>query len=449
MNANQCPDPGLATGRFRAPSPRMASLLGAATVVLVAVGVPLAIASHDLSQGIVVLPFGIIGYVVARRAPRNPIGWILIGLTLAFLLSSDGGSYAVLVYRQGEHGLPFARVGVFLAAWWIWLLLLLPLPIALFPDGRLTRTLALGRVGVPCGLCDPRRRLDVAGRDRDRCRAHPGRLERRAGVCRQLDSRSRQSRDGFLLHRVLPGLCRSPSRELQAVGGRAPPATEVVAERRCDLDRRSLARHDDQQQQRRGPAGRRLSRLHQHRRAADRNRRRDPQVPAVRDRPADQPHHLVPDHHRPAGSAVHRNRRPRDRCAAVLLTGRGSRIDVGRCGDCSTRCDGGCSIASTGASTGPATTPRPSLRRSPSGYGKQSTSRPSTESSSPPSPEQCNQGTPPSGSNPPPKKDSNTTSPGPAFGTDTKARRSSRVRFAKVTGARRARFANVTRVRGR
>ena len=139
MNASQSVDPGLATGRFRAPSPRLASLLGAAALLLVGVGVPLAIASHDISQAIVVLPFGIVGYVVARRASRNPIGWILIGETLAFLLSADGGSYAVLFYRHGEHGLPLARVGVFLAAWWIWLLLLLPLPIALFPDGRLSR----------------------------------------------------------------------------------------------------------------------------------------------------------------------------------------------------------------------------------------------------------------------------------------------------------------------
>ena len=108
-------------------------------VLLVAVAVPLGIASHGLSQGVVVLPFGLVGYVVARRAPGNPIGWVLIGLAVAFLLSADGGSYAVLFYHQGDRGLPFARVGVFLAAWWIWLLLLLPLPIALFPDGRLSR----------------------------------------------------------------------------------------------------------------------------------------------------------------------------------------------------------------------------------------------------------------------------------------------------------------------
>ena len=126
------------TARSWAPPPQLALVVGAALLLLVGAAVPLAIASHSISQGIIVLPFGIVGYVVARREPRNPIGWIFVGLTLAFLLSSDGGSYAVLFYRQGEHGLPLPRVGAFLAAWWIWLLLLLPLPIALFPDGRLS-----------------------------------------------------------------------------------------------------------------------------------------------------------------------------------------------------------------------------------------------------------------------------------------------------------------------
>jgi len=114
-------------------------VLGVAALLLVAAAVPLDLVKQDISQGIVVLPFGLVGYVVARRQPRNPIGWILLGLTLAFLLSDDGGSYAVLYFREGHHGLPFARVGAFLAAWWVWLLLLLPLPIALFPDGRVSR----------------------------------------------------------------------------------------------------------------------------------------------------------------------------------------------------------------------------------------------------------------------------------------------------------------------
>jgi hypothetical protein len=130
--------PEIAAGWFRLASPRSALVLGGAAALLVAGAVPLAILSHDLSQGIVVLPFGIVGYVVARRQSRNPIGWILLALTLAFLLSADGGSYAVLYYHRGHRGLPLARVGAFLAAWWIWLLLLLPLPVGLFPDGRLS-----------------------------------------------------------------------------------------------------------------------------------------------------------------------------------------------------------------------------------------------------------------------------------------------------------------------
>ncbi len=107
-------------------------------MLLVAAAVPLAIVSRGPSQGIIVIPFGIVGYIVARRQPRNPIGWILLATTLAFLLSADGGTYAFLYYHRGYHGLPLPRVGVFLAAWWIWLLLLLPLPIGLFPDGRLS-----------------------------------------------------------------------------------------------------------------------------------------------------------------------------------------------------------------------------------------------------------------------------------------------------------------------
>ena len=113
-------------------------MLGVAAVLLAAAAVPLSIVGHDPSQGIIVLPFGVVGYVVARRQPGNPIGWILLAITLVFLLSADGSSYAVMHYHKGFRGLPLARVGVFFAAWWIWLLLLLPLPIGLFPDGRLS-----------------------------------------------------------------------------------------------------------------------------------------------------------------------------------------------------------------------------------------------------------------------------------------------------------------------
>jgi hypothetical protein len=125
-------------GAARLGTPRTALVLGVAAVLLAAAAVPMAIAGHDLPQGIIVIPFGCVGYVVARRQPRNPIGWILLATTLAFLLSTDAGAYAALYYHQGYRGLPLARAGAFLAAWWVWLLLLLPLPVGLFPDGRVS-----------------------------------------------------------------------------------------------------------------------------------------------------------------------------------------------------------------------------------------------------------------------------------------------------------------------
>ncbi len=84
-----------------------------------------------------VAPFAAVGVVVARRVPGNPIGWIMIALALSLMLSTDIGFYAVRAYRVDHHSLPLSRVAVFLAVGWIWMIVLLPLPIALFPDGRL------------------------------------------------------------------------------------------------------------------------------------------------------------------------------------------------------------------------------------------------------------------------------------------------------------------------
>lgn len=58
---------------------------------------------------------------------------------MAFSLATDGGQYAVYDHRQGHPGMPLARVAVFLAAGWVWLLVLLPLAIGLLPDGQLSR----------------------------------------------------------------------------------------------------------------------------------------------------------------------------------------------------------------------------------------------------------------------------------------------------------------------
>jgi hypothetical protein len=120
-------------------TPRTALLVGVFALLLTVAEVPLDVASHDVSQGFLVIPFGIVGFVIARRQPRNPIGWILLAITVTLMLADDGGSYALLKYHLGHPGLPFGRLAVFFAAGWVGLIALLPLSIALFPDGRLPR----------------------------------------------------------------------------------------------------------------------------------------------------------------------------------------------------------------------------------------------------------------------------------------------------------------------
>jgi hypothetical protein len=85
----------------------------------------------------VVVVYAVVGSVVARRQPGNPIGWLLIALIAMLVLSNLVGSYAVLYYRFGHHGLPLAPVAVVLQPLWAPALLLFPVVILLFPDGRL------------------------------------------------------------------------------------------------------------------------------------------------------------------------------------------------------------------------------------------------------------------------------------------------------------------------
>jgi hypothetical protein len=129
--------------RFRLASPVTATVLAGLTLVLLATAITLNGLTDQLSVlsagpivPIVVIYAGV-GVIVARRQPRNPIGWLLIIFILVFLLSTVVGSYAVLYYRFGHHGLPLAQVAVLLQPMWAPAILLFPVVILLFPDGRL------------------------------------------------------------------------------------------------------------------------------------------------------------------------------------------------------------------------------------------------------------------------------------------------------------------------
>jgi hypothetical protein len=127
--------------RFRLASPRTALVLGALFAVLAVALVPLSlIARQDPlvngSEAIGTIPFAVVGVVIARRQPGNPIGWLFLGIAGCLLLSVDSGFYSVISYRLGHH-LPLAPVALFWYELWGPGLLLFALVILLFPDGRL------------------------------------------------------------------------------------------------------------------------------------------------------------------------------------------------------------------------------------------------------------------------------------------------------------------------
>ena len=95
-------EPAGVTRRFRLASPAMAVALGVLTLLLMAVDVPLEAAIHTLSASNaweleLVLPFTVVGGVVARREPRNPMGWLLMTVSLVTVLTAYASDYTVFV----------------------------------------------------------------------------------------------------------------------------------------------------------------------------------------------------------------------------------------------------------------------------------------------------------------------------------------------------------------
>jgi hypothetical protein len=128
------------TGWFWLASSRAARVLGLAVLLSLLVSVVLLILGARRDFSVAMIPFAAMGAVIAWRQPRNPVGPILLLLTFAVVASEDAAQYDVLRYRLGYHGLPLGWVAVFFATPgpWMWLVVFLPLLVALFPDGRLS-----------------------------------------------------------------------------------------------------------------------------------------------------------------------------------------------------------------------------------------------------------------------------------------------------------------------
>jgi hypothetical protein len=95
---------GNVTGRrFRLVSPATANVLAILGAALLIAAVPLTVVNRTLAdpRGGAIIPViiasGAVGLVVARRQPRNPVGWILLGFAVLMAASDCAGAYAAFI----------------------------------------------------------------------------------------------------------------------------------------------------------------------------------------------------------------------------------------------------------------------------------------------------------------------------------------------------------------
>jgi hypothetical protein len=126
---------------LRIVRPGTALTAGILIVIMMAVSAAVNAAGHalklsTLGEAALWLSFGLVGVVVAWHQPRNPMGWVLLGVTFFFTLDATASGYTVLDYRQHGGRLPLGWLAVLLSPSWAPAIVLAGLAVLLFPDGR-------------------------------------------------------------------------------------------------------------------------------------------------------------------------------------------------------------------------------------------------------------------------------------------------------------------------
>jgi hypothetical protein len=133
-------------GRLRAASTTSGRVaLGAAGVTVVMFGVcgVLLLLTRDYQRAaygaggtVAALVCLAVGFVVARRQPASPIGWLLLGWSLLTPVVGIALLYSVLDYRIHRGTLPFGPVAVMAESAEFGIAVLAALTVLLFPGGR-------------------------------------------------------------------------------------------------------------------------------------------------------------------------------------------------------------------------------------------------------------------------------------------------------------------------
>jgi hypothetical protein len=141
--AGEQPAAGRAPGS-RPAAPWAAAVLGALVLALLGADPPLALlARQSVAADNGSVPawfsaaFGVAGFLVAWRQPRNPLGWIILAVAGLWALSGDASFYAVADYRLRHGTLPLGWVALLAQPFWAPAIVLTGPIVLLFPDGRL------------------------------------------------------------------------------------------------------------------------------------------------------------------------------------------------------------------------------------------------------------------------------------------------------------------------
>ena len=88
---------------------------------------------------ITLLPFSVVGAIIASRHPRNTIGWLFCSVGVTIGLNSFAGDYAEFWLARGFGTRSLGEMAAWFSSWLWSLLVYIPTSflLLLFPDGRL------------------------------------------------------------------------------------------------------------------------------------------------------------------------------------------------------------------------------------------------------------------------------------------------------------------------
>ncbi len=153
----------------RLATPTTARIVGAIVLALAVSLLPILSLAHELSLGSYGAPyaifgaFALVGFVIARRRPSNPIGWLMLVGIGGGIVGTDAGYYAWAAYGVRHHGLPLDWLALILGEVWgtATVVAALPILILLLPGGTapsrgwrrvMIAFLGLVALGLACGL---------------------------------------------------------------------------------------------------------------------------------------------------------------------------------------------------------------------------------------------------------------------------------------------------------